>query len=443
MKYDLKRRTELERKVIGTILIFSKKYELLDSTFKLDENDFRNALLKDVIITINKVLEEGQDADMSTVSFNFKKKYSVKEDGNPSYEIVQLSQIVSTSSNLKNDILILKQYVVIDKIETIFFRFERLNFDESDIFEYIEDLYTQLEEVKMEETMSVKSMKDNVNDTLNMIEANTKKFLSKGIIGVPLGFDKIDSFTGGFLGEELIIVGARPSMGKTVFMLNCASNASDRGYTPLIFSLETSRTSLTLKLIANRGNIDSKRLFLGKSSENDFNLINESIASLEETNMVIEDSTYHLDNIISKIRYYKAKKDIDIVFIDYLQLIRTKKSYSREQEVAHISRSLKLIAKELDLPIVCLAQLSRPAKNVAVKEPTLTDLRESGSIEQDADSVYFIHRPEYYETEEAKKNEYEEGFTRILLRKGRNVGTEAFKLIFDKSNSRFREPDFF
>ena len=446
MKYNGEKRKNLEELIIATMINYNKKYLSLDELFKLDESHFRNDFCKDTIIAINNLIEKGKKADLENVPFEFKKKYA--HSIGPTDHFVRIVSICTNGGSstlaLEEYILKLKEYVMVDKMETMFFKFERLNFDDADIIEFLDNAKVDIEEVQsLVEVNTSHSMLDNIKTTMDLITRNTKKFIKKGIIGVPTGYDNIDSFSGGFLDEELIVLGARPSMGKTVAMLNFATNASERGYKPYIFSLETSRTALVLKIIANRSGIDSKKLFLGKADDVDFNKINSSIGAIEGTNMMIEDSTYSLDAMVSKIRFNKAKSNIDIVFIDYLQLIKTTRGHSREQEVANISRTLKMLAKELRMPIVALSQLGRPPKGMIVKRPNLTDLRESGAIEQDSDTVIFIHRPEYYYEPGEIVPDEEVGITEFIFRKGRNIGVGLFKLKFEKALARFVELNIF
>jgi len=443
MKYSIERREKLEEKILSMIMGFSNYYMSILDNYSVTEKYFRKAEHKDIMLAIERCIKQGLPTSIDNVPFQYEQKFSSIDKANIFQEVIRIGTQASTHASLIDDIRQLRKYKMADDLEFMFMKYQNVDFDTLDIEDYIEESINGLEESKSSvKVLATKTMAEHVKDALKSAELNSNKFKAKGIIGVPTGFDRIDSFSGGILDGELTIIGARPSMGKTTYALNIAQNASLRGYKPLFFSLEMSATSLMFKMFSSHTNIDAKRLFLGKTSDDDWVRLNQGAGILEKTNMILEDKTYGLDAIISKIRYHKRKDNVSIVFIDYLQLIRVTKGHSREQEVAEISGRLKQLTLELNMPIVALSQLSRPAKGTIVKRPQLDTLRESGALEQDADTVIFVHRPEYYMNEE-EITEEERNVTEIIYAKGRNIGIGLFKLKFNKEKSKFEEDNSF
>ena len=270
------------------------------------------------------------------------------------------------------------------------------------------------------------------------------------VTGVPSGFTELDKLTLGFQRSELVIVAARPSMGKTAFVLNAAQNAAYLGHTPVaIFSLEMAKEQLITRMLAAEGWVDAQKLRSGKLTDDDFRNLGKASGILGSLPIWIDDTPgLTALEIRSRARRLKAENDIGLIIIDYLQLIQgPTDSESRQQEISYISRSLKILARELMVPVVCLSQLSRaPEQRTGEnKRPQLSDLRESGAIEQDADVVMFLYRPEYYEGTHDEKGEPRtlqdgtplEGLTEVIVGKQRNGPTDTIRLFFHKKYTRF------
>lgn len=270
------------------------------------------------------------------------------------------------------------------------------------------------------------------------------------VTGVPSGFTDLDHLTLGFQKSELIIVAARPSMGKTAFVLNAAQNAAYTSHVPVaIFSLEMAKEQLMTRMLAAEGWVDAQKLRSGKLSDDDFRNLGKASGILGSLPIWIDDTPgLTALEIRSRARRLKAENDIGLIIIDYLQLIQgPSDSESRQQEISYISRSLKILARELQVPVVCLSQLSRaPEQRTGEnKRPQLSDLRESGAIEQDADVVMFLYRPEYYEGTHDDKGEPRrlgdgtplEGLAEVIVGKQRNGPTDTVKLFFHKKYTRF------
>ena len=247
------------------------------------------------------------------------------------------------------------------------------------------------------------------------------------ITGVPSGFIDLDYRTAGFHGSELILIAARPAMGKTAFALNIATNAVLRANVPVaVFSLEMSKEQLVNRILSSESMVDSNKIRTGKLEEDDWTKLAEAIGPLSEGEMYIDDTPgINIMEIRAKCRKLKIEKNIGLVVIDYLQLIQGsgKRNGSREQEISEISRSLKILAKELNVPVIALSQLSRAAEQRPDHRPMLSDLRESGAIEQDADIVMFLYRDDYYNPDTDKK-----GIAEVIIAKHRGGSTGTVDL---------------
>jgi replicative DNA helicase len=255
------------------------------------------------------------------------------------------------------------------------------------------------------------------------------------ITGVPTGFTDLDDMTGGFEGGDLVVLAARPSMGKTAFALNIARNVARNGGCVAIFSLEMTTRQLVLRMLMAEAQLDLKRFHKGVLGERDMRSLANAAQELEGAKIFIDDSgLVSMTDITAKSRRLDREQKLTFMVVDYIQLIssRSQRDRNREQEVAEVSRTLKLLAKELDIPILALSQLSRKPEERADKRPMLSDLRESGAIEQDADRVMFIYRDEFYD-----ENSADLGVAELILAKQRNGPTGKVRLKFDKEYARF------
>jgi len=270
--------------------------------------------------------------------------------------------------------------------------------------------------------------------TMERIETLQKS--GKKVTGVPSGFSDLDEMTSGFQRSELVIVAARPSMGKTAFCLNIATQAAVDGYGVAVFSLEMSKDSLVQRMLCAEARVDSQAVRRGLLKDRDFTNLARAAGVLQQCPIWIDDSpALTLLEMRSKARRLKADSDLGLVIVDYLQLMRSPEySENRVQEVSDISRSLKALSRELEIPVMALSQLSRASEQRGGdRRPQLSDLRDSGAIEQDADVVIFIHRPEYYDREDETKR----GVADIMLAKNRNGPTGEATLRFTREYTRF------
>jgi replicative DNA helicase len=277
-------------------------------------------------------------------------------------------------------------------------------------------------------------LKEMLWPTMERIETLQKS--GKAITGVPSGFTDLDNLTSGFQGGELVIVAARPSMGKTAFVLNIATHAAVEQHGVAIFSLEMSKEALVQRMLTAEARVDSQLVRRGMLRDFDFTKLARAAGVLQQCPVWIDDTpALTLLEMRSKARRLKAENDVRLIVVDYLQLMRSPEySDNRVQEISDISRSLKGLAKELGIPVVALSQLSRASEQRGgERKPILSDLRDSGAIEQDADVVMFIHRPEYYDREDESKR----GLAEIMLAKHRNGPTGDVHLRFNREYTRF------
>ena len=292
---------------------------------------------------------------------------------------------------------------------------------------------------------SLISIKDIVNDVYAKIEerANNKGQLT----GVSTGFYDLDTYTNGLQKSDLIILAARPAMGKTAFALNIAQNVALRAKVPVaVFSLEMSKDQLAQRLMCSEAEVDTQRLKTGNMQAKDWDKLAKAMAELYEAKIYIDDTAgCTITDLRAKCRRLAmAEKDLGLIVIDYLQLIEGTGREDRMQQISSISRGLKILAKELNIPILALSQLSRAVEGRTDKRPMLSDLRESGSIEQDADIVMFIYRDEYYKNANDEEDEAEKaankGEAEIIIAKHRNGPVGTVKLLFQGSITKFKNP---
>ena len=257
------------------------------------------------------------------------------------------------------------------------------------------------------------------------------------ITGVPTGFADLDDKTAGLHGSDLILVAARPAMGKTAFVLNIATHAAIREKVPVaIFNLEMSKDQLVNRMLCIEAMVDNNKIRTGKLEEDDWNKLASVIGPMSDSGIYIDDTPgISITEIRTKCRKLKMEKDIGLIIIDYIQLIQgsnSKKITSREQEIAEISRSLKILAKELNVPVIALSQLSRAVEQRPDHRPMLSDLRESGSIEQDADIVMFLYRDDYYNQDSEDKD-----ISEVIIAKHRAGSTGTIKLLWMGNYTKF------
>lgn len=413
---------EAEQSVLGSCLVDLNAVTSAVET--LTEEDFYRKDHKIIFKGINNLFSKNEPIDIITLKDEISSMGQYEQVGGIEY-IANLPEKVPTTANVNKYITIVKQKAIARNLINISNEISILAFDTTtDIDELIAITEKKIFEITQKKNAKgVSKLKDLLVDSITNLENLYNNGNKKGI---STGFVDIDRRMGGLRGSELIIVAARPAMGKSAFVLNIATHVAYKEKIPvLIFNLEMGKEQLTDRIICSQAYIDSKKYQDGKLDEEDWSKIAESIGPLSEANILIDDnSSITISEIRAKCMKMKMEENIGLVIIDYLQLINpSSNKMSREQEVAEISRSLKLLSKDLNIPVIALSQLSRAneKRGSEDKRPVLSDLRDSGSIEQDADIVLFIHREEYYNLTEENKGIAEINFAKF--RRGQ-PGTE-------------------
>ena len=350
--------------------------------------------------------------------------------------LASLPDKVPTTANVDRYIKIVEEKSILRNLIRVSNEIITLGYGES---EEVDSIMDQAEK-KIFELMQKKNqkgytpIKDILIDTFAEIE---RLYNQKGhITGVPTGFADLDQITSGLHDSDLILIAARPAMGKSAFALNIASNAAIKNGTPVVvFGLEMSKEQMVSRILCSEAMVDSQKVRTGKIEEADWIKLATALGPLSEAPIYIDDTPgISIMEIRAKCRKLKLEKNIGLVVIDYLQLIQGtgRKGASREQEISEISRSLKILAKELNVPVVALSQLSRAAEQRQDHRPMLSDLRESGAIEQDADIVMFLYRDDYYNPDSEKKNVAE-----VIIAKHRSGSTGTVELLWLSSYTKF------
>jgi len=409
---------ELEIMVLGAILIDN---EVLNDVLQiLEPENFYMNKHKTILQAIINLDSKKEPVDPTTLKEELKRMDNLNDVGGIEY-IMELTTSVSTSANVKYYTrIIFEKSILRDPTSNTF-----KTLDEAE--QKILDISQRLSKKKV---LSIKDEIDRLIGELGEQRQNKTK-----ISGIPTGYGDLDEYTSGFQNSELIVIAGRPSHGKTAFSMNIARNAAvEHGKSVAIFSLEMSFRELVMRLLASEAKVNSKKLKTGKSSNDEWNRVLKSFHQLK-TNMFIDDSSeLSVLEIRAKARKLKENHNIDMIIVDYLQLIKgPEESERRDLEVAYVSRSLKALAKELDIPVVACAQLNRGIEQRGKeKRPQLADLRESGAIEQDADVVIFVHRPIMGMKPDKTDPGYEELLHKaeIIIGKQRNGPVGDLELVF-------------
>lgn len=405
---------EAEQSVLGSCIIDRNAF--LDAVELLVKDDFYREDHKIIFDCIYSMNLRNEPVDIITLKNELELRGALNAVGGIEY-IANLPEKVPTTANVKKYINIVKQKAIKRNLIEMSNEISQKSFDDTIDTEQLTDFAERkiYEITQRKDIKGVSKLSELIIDSLNKLEDVYNNGNKKGI---PTGFIDIDKRMGGLRGSELIILAARPGMGKSAFALNIATHvAKDEKIPVLIFNLEMGKDQLTDRIICSECFIDSRKYREGKLNDEDWTKLANGISLFSEAPIYIDDnSSITISEIRSKCRKMQDENEIGLVIIDYLQLITpSNKKNSRVEEVAEISRTLKLIAKELDIPIIALSQLSRANEKRGdnEKKPMLSDLRDSGSIEQDADIVLFIHREDYYKETPENKNIAEINFAKF------------------------------
>jgi replicative DNA helicase len=432
---------DLEEAVLGALML--DKDALSAAIDILKPEAFYKEAHQHIFAAIQELFTRAEPVDILTVTQELKKAGELEIVGGAFY-VTQLTNRIASSANVQvHARIVLEKFLQRELIristETLQASYE----DTSDVFELLNKAEQNLFSISQTNIRKdYEHIRPILGKTIQEIEAARDQKLS----GVQSGFTSLDSITGGWQKSDLIILAARPGTGKTAFVITIARNAAVRFDRPVaIFSLEMTSNQLVTRFISGETELSSEKLRKGDLLPHEYQQLNSKIGLLDKAPIYIDDTpALSIFEFRAKARRLKAKHDISMVIVDYLQLMVSGQEgkFSREQEVSMISRSLKAIAKELDVPIIALSQLSRAVEQRGGnKRPQLSDLRESGAIEQDADIVMFIYRPDMAGITQDENGMSTEGMAEIIIEKHRNGRTGSANLMFIKHLAKFIEPD--
>ncbi|KAF2326201.1 MAG: replicative DNA helicase [Flavobacterium nitrogenifigens] len=426
---------DLEEAVLGAMMIDKKGVD--DVIDILQAEAFYKDAHKHIFEAILQLFTETQPIDILTVSTQLKKNGKLDLAGGDFY-LIQLTQKIASSAHIEFHSRIILQKFIQRSLIRISSEIIEASYDESaDVFDLLDQAESKLYEVTQGNIKrSSETAQSLVLQAKKKIEEISKK---EGLSGVETGFHNLDKLTSGWQPSDLIIIAARPAMGKTAFVLSMARNiAIQYGHGVALFSLEMASVQLITRLISSETGLSSEKLRTGKLEAHEWTMLSTKVKDLEKAPLFIDDTpSLSIFDLRAKCRRLASQHGIKIIIIDYLQLMtaggNAKGGGNREQEISTISRNLKALAKELNVPVIALSQLSRAVETRgSSKRPLLSDLRESGAIEQDADIVSFLYRPEYYKIEEWDDEEASPtaGQAEIMIAKHRNGGIENIRLKF-------------
>lgn len=424
---------EAEQAIIGSML--TDKDAVIAAVEVLQEQDFYREDNKIIYSAILNLYNRAEPIDIITLKSELKSMGKFEAVGGLEY-IVQLPDKVPTTSNVEQYIKIVEEKSMLRALIKTADELITLGYDPTQEVEQVIDTAEKkiFQVMQKKNQKGYSSIKDILVDTFTQLEQLYNQ--KESITGVPTGFVDLDYRTSGLHNSDLILVAARPAMGKSAFALNIATNAAVRAKVPVaIFGLEMSKEQMTNRILCSEAMVDSAKVRTGKIDDDEWAKLAATSGELSEAGIYIDDTPgISIMEIRAKCRKMKLEKNIGLVVIDYLQLVQgsNKKGGSREQEIAEISRSLKILAKEIDVPVIALSQLSRAPEQRIDHRPMLSDLRESGSIEQDADIVMFLYRDDYYNEDTEKKN-----IAEVIIAKHRSGATGTVELLWLANYTKF------
>ncbi len=423
---------EAEQSVLGSMLLSPDA--IMVAMEQLRSEDFYKESHRRIFEVIVKLNEDREPVDLITVTEVLRSGKILEQIGGVTY-LTNLTETVPTAANIAHYCKIVEEKALIRRLINTASGILSMAYDsKNEINELLDEAERRIFDIAQKQRVeNFHHIKDILFDTFERIEELYNS--ESGITGVPTGFPDIDEKTSGFQPSDLILIAARPSMGKTALALNIAQNAAIRFKIPVgIFSLEMSKEQLVQRMLCSESNVDSHKLRTGRLNEDDWPRLAQAMGPLSEAPIYIDDTPGISSlELRTKARRLKAEKGLGLVIIDYLQLMSGRgNSENRQQEISEISRSLKALARELSLPVVALSQLSRAPEMRSDHRPILSDLRESGSQEQDSDLVAFLYRDDYYNPDSEKKN-----IAEIIIAKQRNGPTGTVELVWLSKFTKF------
>ena len=436
---------DIERVVLGALMIDKDAFSVVSEILRPET--FYEPRNQKIFKAIQTLSIDENPIDIMTVTEELKREGTLTDIGGPAY-IIELSSNVASSANIEYHAKILAQKFLARQLISFASVIETKAFDDTvDVDELMQEAEGSLFE------LSQKNMRQDYTD-IDPVVKQAVEILQKaaansgGLTGLPTGYTKLDDYTAGWQKSDLVIIAGRPAMGKTSFALSLAKNiAVDYNIPIAFFSLEMNNVQLVNRLISNVCEIEGKKILNGQLDNDEWVRLDKNIGRLQKAPIYIDDTPgMSIFELRTKARRLVREKGVKIIMIDYLQLMNASGARfgSRQEEVSTISRSLKSLAKELDIPVLALSQLNRTVENregAEGKRPQLSDLRESGAIEQDADMVLFVHRPEYYRIFADEKGNDLRGKAQIIIAKHRKGGTGDVLLTFRGEYTRFDNPE--
>ena len=425
---------EAEQSVLGSILL--DKEAMISVSETLVPEDFYKEAHKVIYESMLKLYNSQSEIDLITLTDELRDQGYLDDIGGIAY-ITSLSTVVPTTSNIKYYVNIVKEKSISRQLISAANDIINLGYDGSAKVEYVlENAEKKIFDISQERaTNDFQPINQVISEALSMLE---KLYEEKNdVTGLTTGFRDLNKKINGLQRSDLLLIAARPAMGKTAFALNLVQNAALKGDASVaVFSLEMSKEQLVQRMIASQSTVELKKIKTGTLADNDWPRITDGMAILSGAKIHIDDTPgIKISELRSKCRKLKIEKGLDLVLIDYLQLMEGEgQNESRQHEIAKISRPLKILAKELECPVVALSQLSRAPEQRADHRPMLSDLRESGSIEQDADIVMFLYRDEYYNPDTEKKNIGE-----VIVAKNRHGETGTVELVWFGGIQKFAD----
>lgn len=427
---------EAEQSVLGSIMIdneaFAKVIEIIT------RDDFYKESHRKIFDSMFKLYEKNEPIDLITVTENLRKNTDIEAVGGDTY-LSSLAAQVPTAANARYHAKIIREKsllrALIRSASEIAGKVYEESLEADELVDQAERIIFNISDKRIK--ASFNSLKDLLKGSFETIEHLYDK--KNAITGIAAGFNDLDELTSGFQRGDLVIIGGRPSMGKTALGLNIARHVGVELKEPVaIFSLEMSKEQLAMRMLCSEAMVDSNSVRKGFIRKDDWSKLTNAAGRLTEAPIFIDDSSsINVLEMRAKARRLKMEhKGVSLILVDYLQLMRGRGSFekNREQEISEISRSLKSLAKELDVPVIALSQLNRGVEQRQIKRPTLADLRESGAIEQDADVIIFLYREEFYNRETSEKNKAE-----VIVAKQRNGPTDTINLTFFPHYTRFTD----
>ena len=426
---------EAEQAVLGAVLI--KKEALTEVQEILKPEDFYREAHRIVYSAMEDLFINNEAVDLVTLTEQLRKKDQLDKVGGLAF-VTALANSVPTAANVIYHAKIVREKAELRSLIDAATEIAGKAYEDADEVETIMD-EAEKKILSIAASRTVSDFEPIKSILMNSIDRISTLYESKGgLTGLSTGFKDLDALTSGLQASDLVLVAARPSMGKTAFTLNIAAHAAMRGHSVAFFSLEMSKEQLVQRMLCSEGAIDSQRLRTGQLEGEEWGKLIGTADKLSKAKIYIDDTPgITVMELRSKSRRLKAEHGLELIVIDYLQLMQgrsTRNSDSRQQEISEISRSLKALARELNVPVVALSQLSRSVESRQVKKPMLSDLRESGSLEQDADIVMFLYREDYYDQDTENKN-----ITEVIIAKHRNGPVDTVSLFFQKEFTKFRD----